>query len=231
MIAIASQSSNKSPDSNRSILSKTGRTPLKPKNHQNHRQQKEETKQLNLSIDILSSKINNDIDISNKENIPPLDSNKAKKAEMEVETLIDASLAEELSAIREKLERMRLDKENTEKLLHDREIAMDLHMNQLVKRGQVQNLLEIEVDRLYRLNQIITSSSEVSPIRSLREKEHERKIKEGKSKNNIKAEEKDRGAELNSGSSSPLSHTPPQLHGASKNDEIKNLSSEFELES
>ncbi|KAK1391167.1 high mobility group B protein 6 [Heracleum sosnowskyi] len=229
MIAVASQSSIKSPDSKRLVLSKNGRTPLKPKNQQE--QHKEEPKLPNCWIDISSSKINNDIDFSNKENIPPPDFTGAKKAEMEVETLIDASLAEELSAIREKLERMRLDKENTEKLLHDRQIAMDMHMNQLLKRGQVQSLLEIEVDRLYRLNQIITSSSEVSPIRSLREKEHERKIKEDKSKDNIKAEDKDRGGELNSGSSSPLPHTPPQLHGARKNDEIKNLSSEFESES
>lgn len=162
MIAVASQSSIKSPDSN-CVLSKNGRTPLKPKNQQ-QQQQKEETKQPNWWIDIPLSKINNDTDISNKENIPPPDSTGAKKAEMEVETLIDASLAQELSAIREKLERMRLDKENTEKLLHDRQIAMDMHMNQLLKRGQVQSLLEIEVDRLYRLNQIITSSSEVNFI-------------------------------------------------------------------
>lgn len=48
---------------------------------------------------------------------------------------------------------------------------------------------------------------------------------------NIKAEDKDKGGELKSGSSSPLPQTPPQLHGGSKSDEIKNLSSEFELES
>lgn len=166
MIAVASQSSIKSPDSNRITLSKNGRTPLKPKNHQ-HQQQKEEAKQPNQCIDISLSKINNDTDISNKENIPPPDFSEAKKAEMEVETLIDASLAEELSAIREKLERMRLDKENTEKLLNHRQIAMDMHMNQLLKRGQVQSLLEIEVDRLYRLNQIIISSSEVNLISNI----------------------------------------------------------------
>lgn len=49
---------------------------------------------------------------------------------------------------------------------------------------------------------------------------------------NIKAEDKDRVGELNSGSSSPLPHTPPQLHvhGASENNEIKYLSSEFDME-
>lgn len=46
----------------------------------------------------------------------------------------------------------------------------------------------------------------------------------------IKAEDRDSGGELNSGCSSPFPHTPLQPHDASKNDEIKNLSSEFELE-
>lgn len=159
MIAVAAQSLLKSPDSNQAILSKNGRTPLKPKN-QLHRN--EDTKQPNYRIDLSSSKIKNVVDDSNKENLPPTNSTGTKKVEVEVETLIDASLAEELSVIREKLERMRVDKENTNKLLHDRQMAMDVYMNQLLKRGQVQSLLEIEVDRLYRLNQIITSSAEVN---------------------------------------------------------------------
>ncbi|KAL1808086.1 hypothetical protein ACET3Z_025076 [Daucus carota] len=222
MIAVAAQSSIKTPDSNRVLVSRNGRTPLKPKNQQ---PQKEETKQQP------NWWINNDIDDSNKENLPPPGSIGAKKLEVQVETSIDASLAEELGAIREKLERMRLDQENTEKLLNDRLMAMDMHMNQILKRGQVQNLLEIEVDRLYRLNQIITASSEVSPIRSLREKEHEKKIKEDKTKGNIKAEDKDSCGELNSGCSSPLPRTPLQTGDARKIKQVKNLSSNFELES
>ncbi|KAJ8898886.1 hypothetical protein K2173_008195 [Erythroxylum novogranatense] len=83
---------------------------------------------------------------------------------------LSPSLAEELKAIKEKLERMRLDKERTEKLLNERKRVLDLQMKELEQRGEVQRCLEIEMDRLYRLKQLHSCSMTVSPIRSLRER-------------------------------------------------------------
>ncbi|XP_020875803.1 uncharacterized protein LOC9309054 isoform X2 [Arabidopsis lyrata subsp. lyrata] len=97
---------------------------------------------------------------------------KAKAAELK-ENLIDASLAEELSAFKKKLERQREDRERTEKLLKERDGAMDVQMSLLLQRGETQKSLEIQVDRLFRLKELHAYSS-ISPIRSLRAKEHER---------------------------------------------------------
>lgn len=69
---------------------------------------------------------------------------------------IDVSL-EELSAIRLKLERMRLDKEETEKMLRERDLVMEAGMKELVERGEIQKMLEIEVDRLFRLKELKSS--------------------------------------------------------------------------
>jgi len=79
---------------------------------------------------------------SNKENNPGL-------------TLpIDASLAEELNAVRQRLERLRLDRERTQKMLQNRTRVLDLQMVEMEQRGEFQKELEIEVDRLYRLKQL-----------------------------------------------------------------------------
>jgi hypothetical protein len=67
---------------------------------------------------------------------------------------LDSSLAEELSAIKKKLERLRLDRERTEKMLKEREMVMDLQMKELEQRGEVQKRLEIQVDILYRLKEL-----------------------------------------------------------------------------
>ncbi|KAJ4832554.1 hypothetical protein Tsubulata_000117 [Turnera subulata] len=113
---------------------------------------------------------------SNKENHPVYATPPppAKQQQQVVESL-DVSLAEELSAIRQKLERLRLDKERTEKMLKEREVALDLKMKEILQRGEAQKRLEIEVDRLYRLKQLQSYTTRISPIRSLREKEHEKK--------------------------------------------------------
>ncbi|KAL4587223.1 hypothetical protein LXL04_000090 [Taraxacum kok-saghyz] len=92
----------------------------------------------------------------------------------------EVSLAEELSAIREKMERLRSDREKTEKMLRDRELMMDMKMKELDQRGEIQKVLEIEVDRLYRLNELRSVCNRILPIKSLREKENE-KIKPDKS--------------------------------------------------
>ncbi|THG01714.1 hypothetical protein TEA_023502 [Camellia sinensis var. sinensis] len=70
---------------------------------------------------------------------------------------IDVSLAEELSAIRQKIERLRLDREKTEKMLRQRDLVMETNLKEMVNRGEVQKLLEIEVDRLFRLKELKSS--------------------------------------------------------------------------
>ena len=65
-----------------------------------------------------------------------------------------SSLAEELSAIKKKLERLRLDRENTEKTLNEKDAKLDAMMMELEDRGEVQKKLEIEVDRLFRLKEL-----------------------------------------------------------------------------
>ncbi|XP_060962414.1 high mobility group B protein 6-like [Cannabis sativa] len=83
----------------------------------------------------------------------------------------DASLAEELSAMRKRLERLRLDGERTERILKERDAVLDSEMKDLEKRGEIQKSMENEVDRLYRLKQLHSQSLRFSSIPSLREKE------------------------------------------------------------
>ncbi|KAJ6365816.1 hypothetical protein OIU76_030570 [Salix suchowensis] len=92
---------------------------------------------------------------------------------------LGSSLAEELSAIKKKLERLRSDRERTEKMLEERAMVLDLQKKELEQRGEAQKRLEIEVDRLYRLKELHSYSMQrISPIRTLREKEHEKKMSE-----------------------------------------------------
>ncbi|KAL1213329.1 hypothetical protein V5N11_028229 [Cardamine amara subsp. amara] len=102
---------------------------------------------------------------------------KPKAAELKTlsKETIDASLAEELSAFKKKLERLREDRERTENLLKERHGAMDLHMTHLLHRGETQKSLEIQVDRLFRLKELHAYSSKISPIRSLRAKQQDKK--------------------------------------------------------
>ncbi|KAJ0808152.1 hypothetical protein HanPI659440_Chr01g0000331 [Helianthus annuus] len=93
----------------------------------------------------------------------------------------EVSLADELTAIREKMERLKADKEKTEKMLRERELMMEMKMKELHQRGEIQKVFEIEVDRLYRLNELRSLCNRILPIRSLREKEQE-KIRPDKSK-------------------------------------------------
>ncbi|GKC28332.1 hypothetical protein Tco_1035626, partial [Tanacetum coccineum] len=92
----------------------------------------------------------------------------------------EVSLADELNVMREKINRLRADKEKTEKMLKERGIMMEMKMKELEQRGEVQKELEIEVDRLYRLNELKTLCNRILPIRSLRDKEQE-KIKPDRS--------------------------------------------------
>ncbi|KAI3676565.1 hypothetical protein L1987_86176 [Smallanthus sonchifolius] len=87
----------------------------------------------------------------------------------------EVSLADELCAIRQKMERLRSDKEKTEKMLREREVMMEI-----VHRCEIQKALEIEVDRLYRLNQLRSLCDRMVTSRSLRENERD-KIKPDRS--------------------------------------------------
>lgn len=148
---------------------KSGRRPLQPKNSPATPM---------TQIQILKSKQEwtefSVVKDSNKENHPIYTTTPTKPI---VEPL-DSSLAEELSAIKKKLERLRSDKERTEKMLEERAMVLDLQKKELEQRGEVQKRLEIEVDRLYRLKELHSYSMRISPIRTLREKEHEKKMSE-----------------------------------------------------
>ncbi|XP_027066716.1 uncharacterized protein [Coffea arabica] len=152
---------------------KSGRKPLQPKNSPAtpvvitpHQKPKQNAATDRIEVSVLD----ND---SNKENVNPLFATPVKNEEFRIEQF-DSSLAEELSAIREKLERLRIEKEKTEKMLSERDLVLDLQMNELHKRGEAQKMLEIEVDRLYRLKQLKLSCMGISPIRSLRNKAKEK---------------------------------------------------------
>ncbi|XP_062003521.1 uncharacterized protein LOC133721029 [Rosa rugosa] len=144
---------------------KSGRTPLKPVNSPatpvNIVTKAKPPAQECISISLLGP--------SNKENGP------VYAAQMIETAAMDASLAEELSAMRKKLERIRLDRERTEKMLEERDAMLDLQMKEIENRGQIQKMVEIDVDRVFRLNQLHSQSIRFSPIRSLREKEQQKK--------------------------------------------------------
>lgn len=66
----------------------------------------------------------------------------------------DSSLAEELGVIRKKLERLRLEKERTEKMLREMDLVLDMEMKEMEMRGKMQKELEMEVVKLQRLNEL-----------------------------------------------------------------------------
>ncbi|KAG4180224.1 hypothetical protein ERO13_A10G153400v2 [Gossypium hirsutum] len=102
-----------------------------------------------------------------------------KKKKVEASLDLDSSLAEELSAMRKRLERLRLDKEKTEKMLKEREAVLDSQLKEMEDRGLFQKQLEIEVDRLFRLKELKSYCMRISPIKSLRERQ------QGGRKNNV----------------------------------------------
>ncbi|CAN1820762.1 hypothetical protein LINPERHAP1_LOCUS29231 [Linum perenne] len=146
---------------------KNGRTPLQPKNSNSEPDiqiSKPSPKPVRVTVDILAS----DDDKENHLHHSILPISKLIQP-------IDSSLAEELSAMRKRMERLRLEREKTEKMLKEREMLLDLRMKELQLRGEAQMMLELEVDRLYRLKELHSYSMRISPIRSLRDKEQERR--------------------------------------------------------
>ncbi|XVE80729.1 hypothetical protein DITRI_Ditri15bG0003900 [Diplodiscus trichospermus] len=150
----------------------SGRKPLQPKNNT-------ATTNDNVGIKQVKPKLKQERENeSNKENLDhhhmtmyAKASTPPKKIEAVVDLVMDSSLAEELSAIRKKMERLRLDKEKTEKMLKEREDMLDLEMKEMEERGQIQKQLEIEVDRLFRLKELKSCCMRISPVKSLRERQ------------------------------------------------------------
>ncbi|XP_038883293.1 uncharacterized protein LOC120074285 [Benincasa hispida] len=147
---------------------KSGRRPLQPKNSLPNSgpsvakfiKSKPERIQISLSGD------------ANKENHPPIHAT-ATTTTASIESC-DSSLADELNAVKRKLERLRLDGERTEQMLRERDLVLELRMKELLQRSQEQRDLEMEVDRLFRLKELRSYCMRISPIRSLREKEREK---------------------------------------------------------
>lgn len=103
-----------------------------------------------------------------KAKAPPLhDDAKDNPVPVPVVESMDASLAEELDAFKKKLERLREDRERTDKMLEERDGALDLKMSQLLQRGELQKSLEIQVDRLFRLKELHSYSSVTKYLLSL----------------------------------------------------------------
>ncbi|XVE84322.1 hypothetical protein DITRI_Ditri17bG0003300 [Diplodiscus trichospermus] len=146
------------------------RKPLRPKNNTASIDE-------NVVVKQIKSKPKQEwLDDSNKENLShhpamTIYTNATPMKRMEAALDLDWSLAEELSAIKKKLERMRLDKEKTEKMLKERDAVLHLQMKEMEERGEIQRQLEIEVDRLFRLKELKTYSMRISPIKSLRERQ------------------------------------------------------------
>ncbi|RVW40963.1 hypothetical protein CK203_077003 [Vitis vinifera] len=143
------------------LRTKIGRKPLRPRN---------------ISADLDSVQIkakpewieNSRVADSNKENHPVY----VTPVKMES---FDASLAEELSAVRKRRERLKIEGDKVEKMLRERDLVMEMWMKEVKQRGEEQKKLEMEVDRLYRLKEL-RLAVRISPIRPLREREREKKI-------------------------------------------------------
>ncbi|CAJ1812165.1 unnamed protein product [Sphenostylis stenocarpa] len=102
----------------------------------------------------------------------------------------ETSLAEELSAVKKKLERLKADKDRTEKMLNEKYAILDAKMKEMEERGEIQKNLEIEVDRLFRLKELKNRCMRVSPMRTLREKEQGKIVNEAPSTLEVKTEER-----------------------------------------
>ncbi|KAI3847152.1 hypothetical protein MKW92_011445 [Papaver armeniacum] len=113
----------------------------------------------------------------------------------------DSSLAEELGVIRKKLERLRLEKERTEKMLREMDLVLDMEMKEMEMRGKMQKELEMEVVKLQRLNELRSFCMRATRIQSLREIEEAKKSKESQLKE-VKSEETETEIEKSEASSS-----------------------------
>ncbi|KAI3911406.1 hypothetical protein MKW98_010293 [Papaver atlanticum] len=137
-----------------------------------------------------------EISLTGKENYYPINVMKVEKNDKDLEInqsnnndnvpikieSFDSSLAEELGVIRKKLERLRLEKERTEKMLREMDLVLDMEMKEMEMRGKMQKELEMEVVKLQRLNELRSFCMRATRIQSLREIEEAKKIKESQLK-------------------------------------------------
>ncbi|OVA13707.1 hypothetical protein BVC80_1767g30 [Macleaya cordata] len=196
------------------IKQKTNRKPLQPKNFPANPTDddlvKRKLKKQWIEISLTGN--------SNKENHPAIATTPANKQSHQIATPLtnkqgpdqiakipmkiesfDSSLAEELSVIRRKFERLRLEKEKTERMLRERDLVLETEMKRMENRGKAQRELEIQVERLQRLNDLRSFCIRASRIQSLREIEEAKKIKEAQLKN-VKSEDEENEREKSEGS-------------------------------
>ncbi|XP_074579178.1 uncharacterized protein LOC141835702 [Curcuma longa] len=101
------------------------------------------------------------------------------KADAELEYEIaprDPSLAEELASVRKRRERLREEREKTEKELREKDRMMERWAMDLEKRAEEQRNMELELRLLIKLQDLRSSSSVLSPVQSLREKEQKKNM-------------------------------------------------------
>ncbi|KAI3874706.1 hypothetical protein MKX03_015183 [Papaver bracteatum] len=133
----------------------------------------------------------------NNKDLEIIQSNNNDNVTIKIESF-DSSLAEELGVIRKKLERLRLEKERTEKMLREMDLVLDMEMKEMEMRGKMQKELEMEVVKLQRLNELRSFCMRATRIQSLREIEEAKKIKESQ----LKEEETENEMEKSGASSS-----------------------------
>ncbi|CAK8542121.1 unnamed protein product [Lathyrus sativus] len=165
------------------VRPRSGRTPLQPKNTPADLTLHPPTK-LKLKPDQTCFEITL-IPHTYKENLPI----EIAASAMSPVPPLETSLGEELSAMKKKLERLRTDKEKTEKMLKEREALLEAKVKEMEDKSEIQKNLEIQVDRLFRLKELKYRCMRVSPIRTLREKEHEKIINQAPSPSEVKTEE------------------------------------------
>ncbi|XP_026424322.1 high mobility group B protein 6-like [Papaver somniferum] len=134
---------------------------------------------------------------NNNKDLEIIQSNNNDNVPIKIESF-DSSLAEELGVIRKKLERLRLEKERTEKMLREMDLVLDMEMKEMEMRGKMQKELEMEVVKLQRLNELRSFCMRATRIQSLREIEEAKKIKESQ----LKEEETENEIEKSEASSS-----------------------------
>ncbi|PIA59664.1 hypothetical protein AQUCO_00400513v1 [Aquilegia coerulea] len=150
---------------------KSSRKPLQPKNFNSNddenfqKKKKPIQRQKWFEISLVED--------CNKENHDQPISSFVKKIEP-----FDSSLAEELNVIRKRLERLRLEKEKTEKLLKERDLVLEIGLKEIEKRGELQKKVEMEIENVLRLKVLKSSCQRTPAIQSLREREEEKKNKE-----------------------------------------------------
>ncbi|KAK1270855.1 hypothetical protein QJS04_geneDACA005806 [Acorus gramineus] len=70
----------------------------------------------------------------------------------------DSSLAEELGAMRRRMERLRAEWEKTEELLRGRVLVMEGGIREIERRGEKQRCLEVEFRRVWALSRLRSAS-------------------------------------------------------------------------